>query len=70
MEVEMKKISVVHDSQIIIQASPPHQSSGEDQVIGVEDRGDAVRGPTESEEGGSWAVGVCQGKDNDDDVQV
>jgi len=28
-----------------------------------------VRGPTESEEGGSWAVGVCQGGD-DDDVQV
>ena len=29
----------------------------------------AVRGPAESEEGGSWAVGVCQGWD-DDDVQV
>jgi hypothetical protein len=28
----------------------------------------AVRGPTESEEGGSWAVGVCQG--GDEDVQV
>ena len=28
-----------------------------------------VRRPTESEKGGSWAVGVCQGGD-DDDVQV
>jgi len=28
-----------------------------------------VQGPTESEEGGSLAVGVCQGGD-DDDVQV
>ena len=29
----------------------------------------SVQGPAESEEGGSWAVGVCQGGD-DDDVQV
>jgi hypothetical protein len=26
----------------------------------------AVRGPAESEEGDSWAVGVCQGGDDDD----
>jgi hypothetical protein len=55
VEVEMKKMSAVHDSHI--QAGPPHQSSGEDQVIGVEDRGGT--------EGGSWAAGVYQGGDDD-----
>jgi hypothetical protein len=40
VEVELKKMSAVHDSHI--QAGPPHQSFGEDQVIGVEDRGGTV----------------------------
>jgi hypothetical protein len=58
VEVKMKKMSVVHDSHT--QAGPPHQSSGEDQVIGVEDRGGTVGegGSTmTSRERGRWQLG-------------
>ena len=41
----------------------------ESKIEGVQQDRVAVQGPAESEEGGSWAFGVCQGGD-DDDVQV
>ena len=66
--IDTKMIWIINNNQVLNINHLEKIRLLESKIEGVQQIRVAVRGPTESEEGGSWAVGVCQG--GDDDVQV
>ena len=66
--IDTKMIWIINNNQVLNINHLEKIRLLESKIEGVQQVRVAVQGPAESDEGGSWAFGVCQG--GDDDVQV